>query len=54
MDRLAPLAVDGLITLDDESLKVTDLGRFFLRNVAMCFDAYLDTDGEKPQFSRTV
>jgi len=54
MDGLAPLAVEGLVTLDEESLKVTDLGRFFLRNVAMVFDAYLETGGDKPKYSRTV
>jgi oxygen-independent coproporphyrinogen-3 oxidase len=51
---LAPLADDGLITLDDAGLKVTDLGRFFLRNVAMVFDAYLQSGGDRPLYSRTV
>lgn len=53
--RLAPLADEGLITLDQAGLHVTDLGRFFLRNVAMEFDAYLDDpeDG-RPRYSRTV
>ena len=54
MDALAPLGVEGLITLDEEGLKVTDLGRWFLRNVAMVFDAHLATGGDKPQYSRTV
>ena len=54
MNALAPLAIDGLITLDEEGLKVTELGRWFLRNVAMVFDAYLETDGDKPRYSRTV
>ncbi len=54
MEGLAPLAVEGLITLDEDSLKVTDLGRYFLRNVAMVFDAYLQTGGDKPLYSRTV
>ncbi len=54
MDQLAPLAVDGLVTLDDEGLKVTDLGRYFLRNVAMVFDAHLGSGDGPPRFSRTV
>jgi oxygen-independent coproporphyrinogen-3 oxidase len=53
-EALAPLAAEGLITLDDARLAVTDLGRFFLRNVAMVFDAYLETGGDKPRYSRTV
>ena len=54
VQALAPLQDDGLITLDDGGLQVTDLGRFFLRNVAMVFDAYLETGGERPLYSRTV
>jgi len=55
MDELAPLAVEGLITLDEEALRVTELGRFFLRNVAMVFDAYLEApEGDRPRYSRTV
>jgi oxygen-independent coproporphyrinogen-3 oxidase len=52
--QLPPLAEDGLITLDDGGLRATDLGRFFLRNVAMVFDAYLQTGGDRPLYSRTV
>jgi len=54
LERLAPLAAEGLVALDADGLRVTDLGRFFLRNVAMVFDAYLDTGGEEPRYSRTV
>ena len=53
-ERLAPLAADGLVTLDDSGLGVTDLGRFFLRNVAMVFDAHLDAGDGAPRYSRTV
>ena len=51
--RLQPLADDGLVTLDDDRLEVTPLGRLLVRNVAMAFDAYL---AERPaqRFSRTV
>lgn len=54
MDELAPLVLDGLITLDEEGLKVTELGRWFLRNVAMVFDAHLESGGDTPRYSRTV
>ena len=33
---------------------VTPLGRIFLRNLAMPFDAYLPAQLEKPVFSRTL
>ena len=53
--ELPPLANDGLIELSDAGLKVTDLGRLFLRNIAMCFDSYLRQAGEaQPRYSRTA
>jgi oxygen-independent coproporphyrinogen III oxidase len=61
--RLDELLGDALVTLDHHRLRITPLGRFFLRNIAMVFDAYLgkpashQTPGSKPQalsFSRTV
>jgi oxygen-independent coproporphyrinogen-3 oxidase len=33
---------------------VTPLGQLLVRNVAMLFDAYLQKEGGKKQFSRTV
>jgi oxygen-independent coproporphyrinogen-3 oxidase len=50
---LAPLAADGLVTLDGARLRVTELGRLFVRNVAMVFDAYLQHSTARP-FSRAV
>jgi len=55
--RLAPLAEDGLVEVaSDGSLAVTPLGRLFLRNVAMVFDAYLPAQQRegRPLFSQTV
>ena len=53
-ERLAPLAEDGLVRLDAGTpgdLLVTPLGRRFLRNVAMAFDAHLAPDA---RHARTV
>jgi oxygen-independent coproporphyrinogen-3 oxidase len=55
--RLNPLVEKGLVCNLPERIEATPLGRFFLRNIAMAFDNYLD--GRKgPQraatFSRTV
>jgi len=51
---LPPLVEDGLVTVDDRGLRITEKGRYFVRNVAMIFDAYLAAAGDKPLFSRTV
>lgn len=32
---------EGILNLDEKAISVTDLGRLFIRNVAMIFDAYL-------------
>ncbi len=47
---------DGFVTIDDEAIAVTPLGRLFVRNVAMTFDRHLRmrTGSATPVFSRTV
>ena len=47
-------AKDGLVENSADVLRATPLGRVFLRNLAMPFDAYLDAAPEKPVFSRTL
>nr|WP_083918859.1 oxygen-independent coproporphyrinogen III oxidase [Rudaea cellulosilytica] len=41
LERLRIAANDGLVEITPENLAVTPRGRFLLRNIAMCFDAYL-------------
>ncbi len=56
LQRLAPLAADGLVELRPDALVVTPLGRLLVRAVAMVFDAYLDPhqDTSVRRFSRVV
>ena len=54
LERLEPCRADGLVELADDEVRATSLGRIFLRNLAMPFDAYLEKTPEKPVFSRTV
>jgi len=53
---LDTLAADGLVRLQRDRLTVTACGRFFVRNLAMVFDAYLAAAPQQqgPRFSRTV
>ncbi|MFH0902921.1 MAG: oxygen-independent coproporphyrinogen III oxidase [Pseudomonadota bacterium] len=52
---LAKLEEDGLVVRDGAQLSVTALGRVFIRNVAMVFDAYLAKQrDDNRRFSRTV
>ncbi len=51
--RLETFKVDGLVTDTATGFEVTDLGRLFLRNLAMCFDeALYSSDNRK--FSRAI
>lgn len=53
LERLRPFEEDGLLVRQGTQLELTPMGRLFVRNVAMIFDAYL-AKAEKPRFSRTV
>ncbi len=53
--RLEEHRADNLITYDGDDLRVTPLGRIFIRNVAMVFDPYLERQpADKPLFSKTL
>lgn len=54
--RLPEMIGDGLVVDDGERIRVTALGRIFIRNVAMLFDAYLEAKSpDAPKiFSRTL
>ena len=41
--RLEPLIADGLVRRERDTISATPAGRLLLRNIAMCFDRYLDT-----------
>ena len=46
---------DGLVTHVPGKILIVGAGRLLLRNIAMCFDAYLESMAkEKKLFSRTV
>jgi oxygen-independent coproporphyrinogen III oxidase len=56
LERLAEPQHEGLVTLDAEEIRVTPLGRIFIRNVAMTFDRYLTEQqvDKRPVFSKTL
>jgi len=53
ISRLAPLQADGLVEITDTVIRATGIGRVFLRNIAMAFDAYL-APSDRPMYSRTL
>jgi oxygen-independent coproporphyrinogen-3 oxidase len=50
---LAPFEADGLVKRTSTGLEVTDGGRLFIRNIAMCFDNTLAPAGER-RHSKTI
>jgi oxygen-independent coproporphyrinogen-3 oxidase len=50
---LSDLEADGLLRRGSEGFVVTELGRLFIRNIAMRFDAHLPRETER-RYSRTV
>jgi len=51
---LRPLQEDGLVQCPPGRIRVTPRGRALLRIIAMCFDRYLDQQGEGVRYSRTI
>ena len=52
--RLRPLIDDGLVRVDADRIVATSQGTLLLRNIAMCFDRYLDRPGIPLKFSRAI
>jgi len=56
LSRLSPFVQDRLLETTSDELRVTLLGRIFIRNIAMVFDPYLEKQrlAEQPLFSKTL
>jgi oxygen-independent coproporphyrinogen-3 oxidase len=56
LERLTEPRDEGLVTFDANEIRVTPLGRIFIRNIAMVFDRYLHEQqmDKRPLFSKTL
>ena len=56
LERLQPLVADGLVRIEADRIAVSSHGRLLLRNIAMCFDRYLEKPvaDNAPRFSRAI
>ena len=56
VQRLEEFRAEGLVALPPGEIRVTPLGRIFIRNVAMTFDRYLHEQqmDQRPLFSKTL
>lgn len=51
---LQPLADDGLLAINDDSIVVSPKGRLLIRNICLCFDVYSRQLAKRQQFSRII
>ena len=54
LEALKPLAEQGMVKVDAESIEVTDTGWFFVRAVAMVFDRHLQANLHLNRFSKIL
>ena len=56
LGRLREHQADGLIEIDADEIRLTESGRYLVRNVCMVFDAWLERGSadDAPRYSRTV
>ncbi len=54
LTQLDACKAENLVEITDTQILVTELGRFFVRNVAMVFDAYLTAKLSEKRFSSTI
>jgi oxygen-independent coproporphyrinogen-3 oxidase len=54
LEKISEMEKDGLLRYDGRSIDLTPVGRYFVRNVCMVFDRYLEADVEKRVHSRTL
>ncbi|MBU1097414.1 MAG: oxygen-independent coproporphyrinogen III oxidase [Bacteroidetes bacterium] len=54
LSNLPELVDDGLISLENRKLKVHEMGRLLIRNVAMNFDGFIERKEDTAKYSRTV
>lgn len=54
MDGLAELEQAAMVEIEQNWLRVTPTGRFFVRNICMVFDSYLREGRERARYSKAV
>ena len=55
LKRLQPMIADGLVTVTNNKVEITQIGKSFLRNVCMAFDVRLhETQERENLFSQAI
>ncbi|GAA6134352.1 oxygen-independent coproporphyrinogen III oxidase [Oceaniserpentilla sp. 4NH20-0058] len=54
LHSLTPYIEDGLISLNEDSIQVTDKGGLLIRNICMAFDEYISHPEHKVSYSKVI
>jgi oxygen-independent coproporphyrinogen-3 oxidase len=54
LNNLKEMEADGLVEIRDNGIKVKDMGRLLIRNIAMNFDGFIERKEDTAKYSRTV
>jgi oxygen-independent coproporphyrinogen-3 oxidase len=54
LNNLKEMEADDLVEISDNSIKVKNMGRMLIRNIAINFDGYIERKEDKAKYSRTV
>jgi oxygen-independent coproporphyrinogen-3 oxidase len=54
LNNLKEMIGDGLVSVTNEKVQVTEMGRLLIRNIAMNFDGYIERKEDTAKYSRTV
>jgi oxygen-independent coproporphyrinogen-3 oxidase len=54
LNNLNEMEKDNLLVLSSDGIKINDMGRLLIRNIAMNFDGYIERKEDKAKYSKTV
>ena len=54
LENLKGMEEDGLLTINENGLQVSNKGRLLIRNIAMKFDGFIERKEDQGRYSRTV
>jgi oxygen-independent coproporphyrinogen-3 oxidase len=54
LSNLKEMEADDLVEISDNGIKVKNMGRMLIRNIAINFDGYIERKEDKAKYSRTV
>ena len=54
LNNLKEMEDDNLIEISGKKIKIKDMGRLLIRNIAMNFDGFIERKEDTAKYSRTV